>query len=360
MTYGCNCACEYCYEVGVRQGVSGSRMTSDVSEKIYRWLEKYVDLRGTRHLDLCFHGGEPMLNFAQIKQIGLRVKHMCSKNGINSFSIVTNGTLLTPGRVEHLVNSGVEFAMITLDGPQPIHDIRRPFLSGQGTFDIVLRHIAQAADKLKIHLLMNVDKHNCKSAEELADVLVKHGLQDKLYGVCVAFVEPTKPLTEHCRLYDMPRDELASYNVSINKVFIESGFKIRDLINLGFCTMNSDNSFIFDPRGDIYKCITGVGDEHFKVGSVNDDFNILAIRASQFVENEPCNHNPDCCECAFLPMCKGGCRHESYVRYGNMATGVCMLDYYSVWVPKIVKEIYTGMDKNAATKFTDWMSLTAS
>lgn len=297
-----------------------------------------------------------MLNLEEIEFIGPEVRRFCTNRGISSFlSIVTNGTLLTATNTERLVSAGVEFAMVTLDGPQAIHDERRPFVSGQGTFEIVLQHICTTVDRLKIYLLMNVDRHNCNSGKELIETLAAHNLSDRLYGVFVAFVEPTRPMTEHCQMFDMPRGELATYNVSINKAFLEHGFRIRNLVQLGFCTMNNDDNYIFDPRGDIYKCITGVGDEHFRVGSLDDDLNTLAIRASQFIENDPCNGRPECLTCRFLPMCKGGCRHESYVRYGDATRGICMRDYYETWVPEVIKQIYAAPAFEADVRRPRWV-----
>jgi uncharacterized protein len=82
MTYACNCKCKYCYEEGIRQGPDGAYMTLDMCEKISNWVKKYMILREPRLLDVCFHGGEPLLKIDEILFLANNLKKFCEDRGV--------------------------------------------------------------------------------------------------------------------------------------------------------------------------------------------------------------------------------------------------------------------------------------
>ena len=246
---------------------------------------------------------------------------------------MTNGTRLTPRITERLLDAGIDHALVTLDGPKEIHDERRCFIANDGTFDKIVKNIIYSAGKIKISLNINVDKHNCKSAHLLANILAKKKLHKLLSNVTVSLVEPSLVPLEHCMKYDLPQQEYCKYNILIYKEFFKLGFKLGALLDRGFCTLSRDNQYIIDPRGDIYVCVTGVGDRNFTIGNIAEDFNILAIRLSQYLESNPSDSINECIDCVYRPICRGGCRHESYVRFGDKNKGICMKDYYMNWIP---------------------------
>ena len=73
--------------------------------------------------DLTFYGGEPLLSVDLIVSMSERLQVACAAQGTEySFNLVTNGTLLTRKIVERLLPLGLTGAKVTLDGPRENHD----------------------------------------------------------------------------------------------------------------------------------------------------------------------------------------------------------------------------------------------
>jgi uncharacterized protein len=136
----CNLACSYCYaQQGTFGGAAGS-MPLEVAERSVDLLVGGA-APGAR-LNLAFLGGEPLVNRAVLRAATTRAAELAAKRGASiTFSITTNGTLLTEGDAEFFEDHG--FAVtISLDGPREAHDALRPFRGGRSSYDVVMRNVA--------------------------------------------------------------------------------------------------------------------------------------------------------------------------------------------------------------------------
>ncbi|MBW1679516.1 MAG: putative geopeptide radical SAM maturase, partial [Deltaproteobacteria bacterium] len=77
---------------------------------------------------------------------------------------------------EELVPLGLEGVKITLDGPAEIHNRYRPFKSGAGSFDTIIRNIKDTWDLVKIGLGGNFESNTYEKFPRLLDYLIKEGL----------------------------------------------------------------------------------------------------------------------------------------------------------------------------------------
>jgi len=85
-----------------------------------------------------FYGGEPFLNFKLIKQLVNYTKKLPFTKPV-TFSVTSNGILLTPRILEYLVE-GKFLLTLSFDGPEEIHDkMRFNPMDKSGTFKSVLR-----------------------------------------------------------------------------------------------------------------------------------------------------------------------------------------------------------------------------
>ncbi|MCU0287069.1 MAG: radical SAM protein [Acidobacteria bacterium] len=154
-TLACNLGCIYCFE-SPSQGI----MNDKVMEALITFVKKHID-SGIKRLAVTWYGGEPLLGIDVIEKLSEKFIALCEENKINySAFIITNGTLYTKDTAEKLKNLKVNGAQITLDGDKAIHDQRRPFKNGNGTFDQILKNIRETADILPIGIRVNVDKTN--------------------------------------------------------------------------------------------------------------------------------------------------------------------------------------------------------
>jgi len=138
LTRKCNLRCEYC-----GFGKHYTRYRSHSAESVPREIaEKAI----ADHLNkkksgrtVAFYGGEPLLEFALLEYLVLFAKKF-SKDAampMPSFSITTNGTLLTEDIIHFLVEHDFS-VLLSIDGDRETHNRFRLFqCDGRGSFDVV-------------------------------------------------------------------------------------------------------------------------------------------------------------------------------------------------------------------------------
>lgn len=139
ITEQCNLRCTYCCYSGEYEGNhshNSRTLCKEDIQAIYDFIDKTAK---TKPIRISFYGGEPLVNYPLVQyaiQLGLQrwVDDV-------TFSVSTNGTLLTEERIDWLVNKGVELA-ISIDGTQPFHDAHRLDTKGYGSYAKVRNALA--------------------------------------------------------------------------------------------------------------------------------------------------------------------------------------------------------------------------
>lgn len=151
LTDACNLACRYCYE-GEREecarppgaGEAGREMSAGTFRRSVSFL---LDRSGeARRVSVVLFGGEPLLRYPLLRRAVPEAREMARKRGKEiSFSLTTNGTLLTPEIAAFLRENRVSVC-VSIDGPSPVHDRNRPYPSGRGSYDDVARGVSLLAE----------------------------------------------------------------------------------------------------------------------------------------------------------------------------------------------------------------------
>lgn len=138
-TEQCNLRCTYCCYSGEYEGNhshnSRTLCEGDI-QAIYDFIAKTAK---TKPIRISFYGGEPLVNYPLI-QYAIQAGQQRWEDDV-TFSVSTNGTLLTEERIDWLVNNGVELA-ISIDGTQPFHDAHRVDAKGNGSYTKVRNALA--------------------------------------------------------------------------------------------------------------------------------------------------------------------------------------------------------------------------
>jgi uncharacterized protein len=135
----CNLGCTYCY---AQQGAFGGQAKNMPLAIANRAVDLLLSEAGDGgKATLAFLGGEPLVNRPVVRAVTRRAAELAWRRGIAlSFSITTNGTLLNEADAAFFETYG--FAVtISLDGPRETHDRLRPYKSGAGSFDRILRNL---------------------------------------------------------------------------------------------------------------------------------------------------------------------------------------------------------------------------
>ncbi len=323
MNLDCNLACPYCFE-GSRRG--GQYMSTETADKLVEFASEKFFACG-KNLSIDFYGGEPLLSLDLIRDISVKLKGLAEKRGLEYvFTLVTNGTLLTAKVAGELAGLGLKSVKVTLDGPRESHDASRPFVSGKGSFDLILKNIKDIHNLVKVQIGGNYSEANYRKFPSLLDILLAEGLTpEKLSLVMFAPVTKTfgefimPEFSEGCNSADEPwLVEASSY---LREEIMRRGF-MPPKVSPSICLIEFDDFLVVNHDGTLYKCPAFIGCKGLEVGS-------LQSGVGDFRES----HNLDvwkkdeCLDCAYLPLCFGGCRFLKMLRDGSIDDVECRRSY---------------------------------
>jgi uncharacterized protein len=351
-TLQCNFACDYCY-----QGDHGDynahaeKMSLETAGKVGDWIEREMDRQHPKVLMLTFFGGEPLLNLPVVYEMSERMWDACEQRGVTMrINIITNGLLLTEEVVDRLLPFGLSGIKVTLDGDRDAHNRMRPLRGGQGTFDRIVENIRRVADKCNISIGGNFDETSVDSYPALLDFLRAQDFADKLVKVKFKPIirmeapqpkgmlplipvgadgKPLKPLNgtcmtaagsggaaacDTCQFLD---DKMAFLRDETRR----HGFATGDGVHCGPCHVHMGHAHTIGPEGSLYPCPGFTGELAQSVGHIDDRRDAFREQARErFDRLAPWK---ECGDCAFIPVCAGGCVTASHTTLGDMNKPTC-------------------------------------
>ena len=134
----CNLGCSYCFFLDKEELYEGSRFHMS-DEDLDRYIKQLIDAHSSPVVTVAWQGGEPTLMGLDFYRRAISLQEKYRKPGMSfENTIQTNGTLLTDEWCEFLKEN--EFLVgISIDGPEPLHDVYRVTKKGAGTFEKVMR-----------------------------------------------------------------------------------------------------------------------------------------------------------------------------------------------------------------------------
>ena len=323
MNLDCNLACRYCFE-GTRKG--RHYLTKKTADQIVDFIKKKVGPE-TEEISIIFYGGEPLLSIGLVIYISEGLKVFAESRGMKyNFSFITNGTLLMPEAVKKMKPLGLKSASVTLDGPEEIHDLFRPFKTGKGSFKRIFQNLKDVCGMMDIQVGGNFTKDNYADFPKLLDYMLENSLTPEK----VSFVrfDPVQTETEGIAQPDF-HDGCSSINepwlfeagIFLREEILKRGFR-TEKVSPSTCMMDFNNSMVINYDGSIYKCPGLIGREEYRVGDIKTG--IKDYRTSHNLDNWK---NEECLNCVYLPLCFGGCRYMKLVRDGNMNGVDCKKPY---------------------------------
>jgi len=330
----CNLGCTYCYE-GIRKGKH--YMSKETADDFVEFMKSGV-MKNMDVINILFYGGEPLLSADTIERISKGIQSFAKKREIDyRFSIITNGTLLTPQIVKKLKPIGLRSASITVDGPKEVHDSFRPFKSGTGSFNTIIRNIKNVRSLIKVHVGGNYTKSQYRKFPRLIDYLIENDLGpkkistvefDPVFQESAEFAQPD--FHDGCMSINEPW--LRDAGIFLREEILKRGFRTQ-MIEPVICAVEQRDNLVVNYNGDLYKCPGLIEREHYRVGSVKTG--LLDYAATHEVGNWK---NEECLACAYLPLCFGGCRYMKLLREGNMQGVDCKKEFYDNTLEVFVRQ----------------------
>jgi len=373
-TLQCNFACDYCI-----QGDHGdynknaAKMSLDMAARVSEWVEARMEAIAPGRLVLTFFGGEPLLNMPVLYYMSERLHGACAARGVQIvINIITNGLLLTREMVERLNPLGLGGIKITLDGDREAHNRSRPLRGGQGTFDRIIANVRAVADLTKIAVGGNFEVETADSYPALLDFLAAQEFAPRLSKVTFKPVirEKTvvakgiipltavgaegKPLNGACmtsagtgvsRVCDTCNfaDEKMSYLREETK---KRGFKTADGVHMGPCEIHKGHAHTIGPDGSLFACPGFAGEAVQSTGHIDgrqEDYRTQALKNFERLSAwEMCN------DCAFIPVCAGGCSVAAHNELGDMHAPNCHKPSFEAGLISLAHETARAHDQAAA------------
>lgn len=327
LTWACNFSCVYCFE-GAGNVVNS--MSEADADRFVLFMKRSASEQRARNMHITLFGGEPLVNIKRGFYILEKLNAYCVENGMRfTCGIVTNGSLFTQEIIEQLIKYNCISVQVTLDGTQEIHDKRRPYKNGLGSFyDIInsLKMLENYYHSLRTVIRINVDKANIEETKKLLFFLGKDGINLTKCGVDFGIVRGS---TAACSAYSGNCFSDHEIGDLLERLWLEAenqGFSLRTLPmqRWMYCGLYSDNQYTITPDCGVYKCWEHAGIEEHLMGRLDENGAIINMQFAFFnwMSKNPLE-NSQCRECVYLPACGGGCGVISYNESGDYHSSGC-------------------------------------
>src|SRR5437870_8938862 len=127
----CNLNCVYCYAVELNQ--ANKLMSRETADKV---ISQTMELATEGLACVKFLGGEPTMAWPIVEYLmeGYTAASATARLKPPGFTMVTNGTRVTREIVESAARHQM-YILVSIDGPQEIHDKLRPYHNGAGSYE---------------------------------------------------------------------------------------------------------------------------------------------------------------------------------------------------------------------------------
>lgn len=320
VTFACNLKCTYCFQRDTEQDKSFT-MNKGIIESLFKATDYIHEKRGTKERPcLTLFGGEPLLRReGQIEAI----KEILQKCGEKDYRVdaVTNGVELS-FFCDMLARYNVECIQVTLDGSKEVHDKRRIFPDGSGSFDRIVKGIDDVLEAgIPVVIRVNIDLQNIRNLPELAHFVTEKGWLDrgakvKLCGASEemeqCFNEPdSRTYRKVFEVYEKyPETQMMLLNLRLPRIF-ETVVKHGKMPfpRAQFCWSTSGFSYSLDLIGNIFPCccINACCDlEGSRYGTFYPELNLDRDTLEAW-HSRNVYTLPQCKDCEVSLFCGGGC-----------------------------------------------------
>lgn len=319
-TTACNFRCQYCYEKGIKYTTMKEKVLNTIRDRTTKFLCDNSDIKSAK---INLFGGEPILAWVQVKRTLMDFCSLFKEFGIKfHVELTTNGYLLDENKIKVLRDYNLTKVLVTIDGPEQIHDSRRFLSNGRGSFRKIisnLKLLVENTPKLNLIIRINYDYTNLPYFSETLRILSQE-LGANNIELNLGNLDYIPRNRAKVRYNPIPYQDLPEIFISLYNCAISEGFRMPELFLLGsWCISKRKYSYIIGPEGEIYKCLSGIGRKEFVEGNLLS-YDLHDIQSYLFFElYHECFHE----KCPFIPVCHTGCRYLAFLNYAKIRQRAC-------------------------------------
>lgn len=232
-----------------------------------------------------------------------------------SFSLVSNGVLITSNVIKNWEKYNWSGIKITLDGDKEFNDSRRISKDGKSSYDRIMQCLIDLPDNIEVFLHIVVDDSNVDHLDKMFQDLASNALQQKII-IGISYTHP------HIGIAPKKRAETI---IRVAKKVKQYGFFLSNLISVdgeGICPNKNHNSYLVDIDGKKFKCTGFISMKECPAG-------IYHGTADRYT-----NEDLECLKCRYLPVCNGGCQ---FLKSYNNNKKYCQKEYFDILIPQLLK-----------------------
>lgn len=319
----CNMRCSYCFyadEMCHRQQASRGVMDRETMEQVIQKI--LATARGG--CTFAFQGGEPTLAGLDFFREWLELEKKYNKRGIEiCHALQTNGYLLNEEWCSFFAQNHF-LVGLSVDGIKATHDAFRKDAKGEDTYF----HTLAGAELLKkagadFNVLTVVNGRTAPKIRRIYEQYRKLGFAWQQYIACL------DPVGEKqgCQEYSLSPEAYGQFLIDLFELW-ELDFRqgkqpyIRQFENYvailmrqepesceqrGYCSHQT----VVEADGSVYPCDFYAMDEYCLGNLRTEDMADIERRRQEIRFSESSvNHTPQCRECRYFGICRGGCRRH--------------------------------------------------
>lgn len=321
----CEHSCPYC-QVS-RQ--SDDKLTYDMSEKTAEKALEFVFRSPSPNIKIEFQGGEPLLNFARVRQIVLRATSINADAKRNLQFVIATNLALLDNEVLEFCRAHSILISTSLDGPAELHNANRP-RPGANSHQLVETNLKRAREYIghdNVSALMTTTKRSLANVKQIVDEY----LRLEFSGI---FLRPLSPygfaiktkwfgsyqVDEWLRFYSEGLDYILDLNrrgvffkefmatTILKKILTPYATSYVDLMSPAGIGISA---IVYNYDGDIFasdegRMLAEMKDQTFNLGNVHQNSYEEVFTSEQLLrplEESYTRSVPMCSECAFEPFC---------------------------------------------------------
>ena len=322
-TISCNCSCVYC-QVNSRKN---NAEENDMSLKTALAFCDFVFALPHKNIKIEFQGGEPSLRFDTIEFIVRRVRHLNRKYHKDiEYVICTNLMNLSAHELKILRKFRIAIST-SLDGAKSVHEKNRPSTHVDSTYDFLIKNVELARqNEIYPSALVTITALNLPRMAEIIDTYIENHFESIFirplnnYGCAFKNKSVYYNLEDYIYAYKNAILYLIDRNLNDGINLREEMFsiilrKIFSPFNDGFVDMQNPCALgqmcmIVKQNGDVYpsdesRMISEMGNEHWKMGNVNDRNCLITMQAkrTEILEKGRLENYEECRYCVYSPFC---------------------------------------------------------
>jgi uncharacterized protein len=331
----CNLGCSYCFFLDKEVLYEGSRFHMS-DEALDRYIRQLIEAHSSPVVTVAWQGGEPTLMGLDFFRRAIETQEKYRRPGMTfENTIQTNGTLLTDEWCEFLKEN--DFLVgISIDGPEPLHDVHRVTKKGKGTFHKVMRGLRMLQKhEVEYNVLTTVNSVNGDFPLE-----VYRFLRDDVGTTWMQFIPVVERVDEHGDPAFLDGTAISDRSVGseqfgrflsvifdewvrndVGDVFVQTfeaaARNWMGMASSGMCVFNETCGLgvALEHNGDLYSCDHFVEPDYF-LGNIADiemgDL-VGSVRQHTFGMDKRDSLPSFCVDCDVRFACQGECPKNRFI-----------------------------------------------